>query len=155
MSIFLCKYSSKYQSVCLYVWRMSNVNPYDCPCLYVRLSVRSSDHMNVRPYFHPYVCLHVLWVYLLMSVPKFTANLYCICLSIPKTYTQADAVQICGTFFGRLVFCPCLFKDAWRGSSSRWTWLWNISGPGRHTGGSCRGCLKFFGVIEQKKRKGG
>ena len=30
---------------------------------------------------------------------KFTANLYCICLSIPQEYTEADAVQICGKFW--------------------------------------------------------
>ena len=30
---------------------------------------------------------------------KFTANQYCICLSIPQIYTKADAVQTCGTFW--------------------------------------------------------
>ena len=35
----------------------------------------------------------------LLSVPKFTANLYCICLSIPQIYTLANAVQVCGTFW--------------------------------------------------------
>ena len=34
-----------------------------------------------------------------LSVPKFTANLYCICLSIQQIYTSADAVQICGKFW--------------------------------------------------------
>ena len=34
----------------------------------------------------------------LLSVPKFTANLYCICPSIPQIFTKADAVQICGKF---------------------------------------------------------
>ena len=34
----------------------------------------------------------------LLSVPKFTNNMYCICLSIPQIYTKADAVQICGKF---------------------------------------------------------
>ena len=28
-----------------------------------------------------------------LSVPKFSANMYCICLSIALRYTQADAVQ--------------------------------------------------------------
>ena len=36
---------------------------------------------------------------LILSVPKFTANLYCICLSVPQIYTEADAVQICGEFW--------------------------------------------------------
>ena len=35
----------------------------------------------------------------LTIVPKFTANPYCICLSIPQIYTQADAAQICDTFW--------------------------------------------------------
>ena len=35
---------------------------------------------------------------ILLSVPKFTANLYCICLSIDLRYTKADAVQICSNF---------------------------------------------------------
>ena len=35
--------------------------------------------------------------YMLLSVPKFTAYLYCICLSIPEIYTIA--VQICGKFW--------------------------------------------------------
>ena len=34
-----------------------------------------------------------------LSVPKFTANLYCICLSKPQIYTKAEAVQICGRFW--------------------------------------------------------
>ena len=34
-----------------------------------------------------------------MSVPKFNATQYCICLSIDLQYTSADAVQICGTFW--------------------------------------------------------
>ena len=34
----------------------------------------------------------------LLSVPKCTANLYCIYLSIYFWYTQADEVQICGKF---------------------------------------------------------
>ena len=34
----------------------------------------------------------------ILSVQKLTANLYCICLSIPKIYTQPDAVQISGKF---------------------------------------------------------
>ena len=33
-----------------------------------------------------------------MCVPKFTANLYCVCLIIPQIYTEADEVQICGKF---------------------------------------------------------
>ena len=35
----------------------------------------------------------------ILSVPKFTANLYCICLSVPQIYTQADVAQICGKFW--------------------------------------------------------
>ena len=35
-----------------------------------------------------------------LSVPKCTANLYCICLSIPQIFTKADAVQIGGIFLG-------------------------------------------------------
>ena len=35
----------------------------------------------------------------LLSDPEFTANVYCICLSIDVRYTQADAVQICGYFW--------------------------------------------------------
>ena len=31
-----------------------------------------------------------------LSVPKFTANLYCICLSEHETCAEADAAQICG-----------------------------------------------------------
>ena len=34
-----------------------------------------------------------------LSVPKFTANLYCIYLSIDLRYTKADAMQICGIFW--------------------------------------------------------
>ena len=34
-----------------------------------------------------------------LSVTKFTANLYCICLGIALRYTHADAVQICGNFW--------------------------------------------------------
>ena len=33
------------------------------------------------------------------SVPKFTANLYSICLSIDLRYTLADPVKICGNFW--------------------------------------------------------
>ena len=36
---------------------------------------------------------------IILSVAKFTANLYCICLSINFQYTQADAVQICADFW--------------------------------------------------------
>ena len=36
---------------------------------------------------------------MILSVPKFTANLYCICLSITQIYTSADAVQISGKFW--------------------------------------------------------
>ena len=35
----------------------------------------------------------------ILSVPKFTANLYCICLSIDLQYTHEDAVQIYGKFW--------------------------------------------------------
>ena len=37
----------------------------------------------------------------ILSVPKFTAKLYCICLSIPQIYTilYADAIQIRGKFW--------------------------------------------------------
>ena len=35
----------------------------------------------------------------LLSVPKCSANLYCICLSLPQIHTEADAVQICGKFW--------------------------------------------------------
>jgi len=35
----------------------------------------------------------------ILSVPKLSANLYCICLSIDFMYTEADAVQICGIFW--------------------------------------------------------
>ena len=35
---------------------------------------------------------------LLLSVPEFTANLYCNCISIPQIYT-IDAVHICGKFW--------------------------------------------------------
>ena len=31
-----------------------------------------------------------------LSASKFTANLYCICLSLPQMCAKADAVQICG-----------------------------------------------------------
>ena len=41
------------------------------------------------------------------SVPKFTANLYCICLSIYLRSTQADAVKICGVNFGTLSTLCC------------------------------------------------
>ena len=34
-----------------------------------------------------------------LSFPKVTANLYCICLSILQIYTKADAVHICGNFW--------------------------------------------------------
>ena len=35
----------------------------------------------------------------ILSVPKCTANQYCICLSIPQINTYADAVQLCGKFW--------------------------------------------------------
>ena len=35
----------------------------------------------------------------ILSGPKFTANLYCICFSIDLRYTKKDAVQICGKFW--------------------------------------------------------
>ena len=35
----------------------------------------------------------------ILSVPKFTANLYCICLSEHETCAYADAVQICGNIW--------------------------------------------------------
>ena len=38
----------------------------------------------------------------LLSVPK---NLYCICLSIPQIYTQADAVQISSKFWDTQYRC--------------------------------------------------
>ena len=44
--------------------------------------------------------IHKICMPLLLSVPKFTANMYCICLSIPKNYSQADSVQICGKLWG-------------------------------------------------------
>ena len=34
----------------------------------------------------------------ILSVQKFTANLYCIYLSIDLRYTKADEVQICGKY---------------------------------------------------------
>ena len=40
--------------------------------------------------------LDILYLY---SVPKFTTNLYCICLSINLRYTKADAVQIRSKFW--------------------------------------------------------
>ena len=38
---------------------------------------------------------------IILSVQKFTEKLYCFCLSIsiPHIYTEADAVQICGKFW--------------------------------------------------------
>ena len=36
---------------------------------------------------------------ILPSVPKFTANLYCICLSIYMWYAKAGVVQICRKFW--------------------------------------------------------
>ena len=36
---------------------------------------------------------------LLLSVPKFTANLFCIRLSIDLQFTYTDAVEICGKFW--------------------------------------------------------
>ena len=35
----------------------------------------------------------------ILSVPKFIAHLYCICLSINLRNTYANAVQICGKFW--------------------------------------------------------
>ena len=35
----------------------------------------------------------------ILSVPEFTANLYCTCLSTDFRYTKADSVRICGTFW--------------------------------------------------------
>ena len=34
-----------------------------------------------------------------MCVPKFTTNLYCICLNKLETYAWADAAQICGNMW--------------------------------------------------------
>ena len=36
---------------------------------------------------------------LVLSVSKFTANLYCLCICIDLGYTLADAVQVCGKFW--------------------------------------------------------
>ena len=48
-----------------------------------------------------------------LSVPKFTANLYCICLSIPQIYTQADTVQICGKILGHSV-CNAITTESFK-----------------------------------------
>ena len=40
----------------------------------------------------------------LLTVAKFNSNLYCICLSITQIYTQGDAVQICGKFWGHSAY---------------------------------------------------
>ena len=42
---------------------------------------------------------NIVAIKLLLSVPKCTANMYCICLSIDLWYTKADVVQICGKFW--------------------------------------------------------
>ena len=47
-----------------------------------------------------------------MSVPKFTAYLYYICLSIPQIYPQAVAVQIYGKFCTEISFSPLPFPLA-------------------------------------------
>ena len=45
----------------------------------------------------------------ILSVPSFTANLYCIYLDIDVRYTLADAVQICGDFWNTQYKCyKCL-----------------------------------------------
>ena len=43
------------------------------------------------------------WFLDILSVPKFEAKLYCICLSINLWCTYAIAVQICGKFFRQSV----------------------------------------------------
>ena len=48
-----------------------------------------AEHLE-QPLPSPLTCI--------LSVPKFTANLYCICLSIPQNYTYLDDVQNCGKF---------------------------------------------------------
>ena len=95
----------KYKSLCTYY------------CVYVYNHWLSSTHLQVTVYkFIGYCalflfCGDVKQIYLL-SVPKFTANLYCICWSITQIYTSADAVQICGNFWDTqyikiLLFTTC------------------------------------------------
>ena len=43
--------------------------------------------------------MHTMRTMYILCVPKFTANMYCVCLSIPQIYTKADTVQIYGKFW--------------------------------------------------------
>ena len=46
-------------------------------------------------YLYSYSKIGLNWF---TEIPKITANLYCICLSIPQIYNLADTEQICGKF---------------------------------------------------------
>ena len=48
----------------------------------------------------------------LLSIPKFTENLYCICISMPQILTEADAVQICGKFWDTQ-YVPVVWRKRW------------------------------------------
>ena len=66
---------------------------------------------------------------LVLSVPKFSANMYCICLSIPQIYTSADAVQICGklwdTQYIAVVFCVLILQNQIKKWKRKYTFMWN------------------------------
>ena len=50
-------------------------------------------------YFHYVIFEQIHKELYVLSVPKFTANLYCLCISIDLGYADADSVQICCKFW--------------------------------------------------------
>ena len=57
-----------------------------------------TNTLNCLPvWIKMFVFFWLKWVHIL-SVPKFTANLYWICISIPEIYTYTEAVQIAVNF---------------------------------------------------------
>ena len=65
----------------------------------VYLSILFVDlHKDLYKDLYRYLHKDLYFSYIL-SVPQFTANLYCICLSIDLRSTKADAVQICSKFW--------------------------------------------------------
>ena len=89
---------------------------YNAPCIVHSAFLK----YEIYPFFIYYIkikltreelywCIfsYTLYTTELLSVPKFTANLYCICIIIPQIYTEADAVQICGKFWYTQYIITC------------------------------------------------
>ena len=69
---------------------------YDGSGMWTVCGVIADSFEQLADCIFPTSSLYVYWV---LSVPKFTAILYCICLSIDLQYTSADAAQMFDKFW--------------------------------------------------------